>query len=63
VKTISRYCPFKDKRVGGKDRLQTSEKLQQSRIMKPVAAEGALHEEEGDDADDVTSRQDKIILL
>jgi hypothetical protein len=31
--------------------------------MKPVAAEGALHEEEGDDAEDLTSRQGKIILL
>jgi hypothetical protein len=63
-KTISRYCPLKGKRVGAKDRLQTLEKLQQSRSLKPVA----LHEEivppeEGDDADDVTSRQGKIILL
>ncbi len=31
--------------------------------MKPVAAEAALNEEEGDDAEDVTSRQGKIILL
>jgi hypothetical protein len=49
--------------VGGKDRLQTSAKLQQSRSIKTVAAEGALHEEEGDDAEDVTSREGKIILL
>jgi hypothetical protein len=55
---------IKDKqRVGGKDRLQTSEKLQQSRSMKPVAAEATLHEEEGDDAEDVTSREGKTILL
>jgi hypothetical protein len=49
--------------VGGKDRLQTSEKLQQSQSIKTVAAEAALHEEEGDDAEDVASRQGKIILL
>jgi hypothetical protein len=52
--------------VGAKDRLQTSEKLQQSRSMKPVALHEKIvapPEDEGDVDEDVTSRQGKIILL